>query len=46
MKKRPLIDNMLNPVIVFTPNTAKDKKVEQAKIVNINQCCRMLGLRD
>lgn len=43
---RPLIDNILNPVIVFIPNAEKAKKIETAKMAKVNQYCRTLGLND
>jgi len=43
---KPLIDNILNPVIVFIPNAVKAKKIENAKIVKVNQYCRIVGLKD
>jgi len=46
MIRRPLIDNILKPVIVFIPNAEKAKKTENAKMVKVNQYCRILGLKD
>jgi len=43
---RPLIDNILNPVIVFFPNAVNAKKTASAKMAKINQYCRIVGLKD
>ena len=42
----PLIDNILNPAIVFIPNAVNAKKTENAKMEKINQYCRIVGLKD
>ncbi len=46
MIRSPLIDNILNPVIVFIPNAEKTKKTENAKMAKVDQYCRILGLKD
>ena len=46
MITKPLIDNILNPVIVFIPNAVNAKKTENAKMEKINQYCRIVGLKD
>lgn len=41
-----LIEDIQMPVIDFIPNKLKASKIENAKIDNLSQYCKIFGLKD